>query len=770
LTGPSERSPLRSPLARRLIVAIVLVSSAITLCLTALQLYAGYRDEVRGINASMRQVERVHLMTLAQALWATNAGLLDIQLQGIVRLPHLEYVEVREGAKVWARAGVRRSRELIERRLPIVHGYRGDELEIGELTLVAGLDDVYRQLLDQALVILAGNALKTFVVALFAFAFFHWLINRHLLGIAGYLRGLDVRGKPAPLALERRPRARPDELDELVAAINDMAGNAGDAVRALHESEARLRLAGEAARAGLWERDLRAERVYLSPAYLRLIGYAPGELSGDAGEWAELIHPEDRPRVLAMLQDCIEGRIPAYEAEYRMRHKDGDYHWFLSRGSVLRGDTDRRARLLGVLIDITARKRADEAREALEAQLQQAQKMEALGNLAGGIAHDINNVLGAVLGNAELARQDAGPGHPAQESLSEIRKAALRARDLIQQILAFSRQQLPERRVVSVREVFEECSRLIRATLPTSVELSLAWGDEVPNVLADRTQLHQVMMDLCTNAWQALEGRPGHVSVRIEGAQLDGNAAGPGLPAGRYLHVSVADNGRGIDEATRARIFDPFFTTKPTGEGTGMGLAVVDGIVSSYGGAVQVESEPGRGATFHIYLPAAEGEPEGVEPASLPSPAGRGERILYVDDEEALVMLMTRLLTRQGYRVAGFTRAEEALDAVRDDPQGWDLVITDLNMPGRSGLELAREVLGWNPHLPVAITSGYITDALHDQAGELGVREVIYKPNTVDEMLAAIQRVLAALHRETARRNAQEGRPSADGRGGERAA
>jgi PAS domain S-box-containing protein len=746
VSAPAPRGArLRSPLAQRLIIGIILVSSAITLCLTALQLYGQYREEVLGIDESIGQVERVHLLSLSQALWATNTRLLQTQVQGLARLPHVEYVEVREGGKHWASAGARRSRNLIERRVPMVYVYRGEKLALGTLTMVAGLDGIYRQLLDDALLILAGNALKTFLVAAFAFVFFHWLVNRHLLGIAAYLRGLDVRRNPAPLALARRPRRRADELDALVGAINDMTHKARDAVRDLRESEARLRLASEAANAGLWERDLRAERVYLSPEYLRRIGYAPGELSGDAAQWAELIHPEDRAPVLDALQDCIEGRTPAYEAEYRLRHKDGAYRWFLSRGAVLRGDTDRRARLIGVLIDITARKHAEAAREALEAQLRQAQKMEALGSLAGGIAHDINNVLGAVLGNAELARQDAGPAHPAQESLAEIRKAALRARDLIQQILAFSRQQQPERRVLETRLVLEECAKLMRATLPTGVVLTVEFAPRVSNVLADATQLHQVLMNLCTNAWQSLEGRPGRITVRVADDELTGAAAGLGLEPGRYVRVSVTDTGAGMDSVTKARIFDPFFTTKGVGEGAGMGLAVVDGIVSSYGGAVRVESVPGAGSTFHVFLPAAVGEPE-APPAPLPeSPRGRGERILYVDDEEALVTLVTRLLTRQGFEVRGFTRGEEALAALAAAPQDFDLVITDLNMPGTSGLELARQVLQRFPGLPVAVTSGYLTDDLRGDAARLGVCEVIYKPNTVDEMLAAIHRVLDSL-------------------------
>jgi len=746
VSAPAPRAArLRSPLAQRLIIGIVLVSSAITLCLTGLQLYQQYREELLDIDDAIRQVERVHVNALAQALWATNASLLRTQVEGLARLPYVEHVEVREGDKVWAAAGERRSRNLIERQLPLVYRYRGEELALGTLTLVAGLDAIYRHLLDEALVILAGNALKTFLVAAFAFVFFHWLVNRHLLGVAAYLRGLDVRRSPAQLALARAPRARPDELDALVAAINDMTAKARDAVRDLRETEVRLRLASEAANAGLWERDLRAERVYLSAEYLRRLGYAPGELSGDAAEWAALIHPQDRPQVLARLKDCMEGRSPGYEAEFRIRHRSGEYRWFLSRGAVLRGDTDRRARLTGVMIDITARKRAEEAREALEAQLRQAQKMEALGSLAGGIAHDINNVIGAVLGNAELARQDVGADHPAAESLAEIRKAALRARDLIQQILAFSRQQQPERRVLAPREVIEECAKLMRATLPRGVELSLETAPDLPNVLADPTQLHQVLMNLCTNAWQALGGRPGRVMVRAAASQVRGDTLGLRLLPGRYLHLCVSDTGQGIDPATLARIFDPFFTTKGVGEGTGMGLAVVDGIVTSYGGAVSVESEPGAGSTFHVYLPAAEGEPAAAGAAPAVLPQGRGERILYVDDEEALVTLITRLLGRQGYAVHGFTRGEEALAAVRAAPQSYDLVITDHNMPGIPGLELARQVLRCNPALPVAVTSGYLTDELRREAADIGVREVIYKPNTVDEMSAAIHRLLESL-------------------------
>lgn len=733
---------LRSSLARRLIVGIILVSSAITLCLTSVQLYSEYRHELGGIENVLRQIEDVHLKSLSQSLWATNANDMRLQLEGMVRVPNIEYAAVHEGEKLWAEAGHNVSGNVIKRQYRMTYTHGDRPIDIGTLTVVAGLDLVYRQLLTQALVILASNAFKTFLVAAFAFVFFHWLVNRRLLAISAYLRGLDVRRPPA-LILARPAGAPPDEIDDLAAAINLTRENARAAVAALRESNARLRLTAEAANIGLWERDLRTHKIHLSPEYLRHIGYGPDELPGSSDDWESRLHPEDRDRALAVVRDYVEGRSDTYESEYRLRHKDGAYRWFLSRGSVLRDESGQPIRLLGVLIEITARKRAEEARRRLEAQLRQAQKMEALGTLAGGIAHDFNNILGAMIGNVELARQDVGTDHAAQKSLAEVAKASARARDLVRQILTFSRQQAHERRVIALREVAEESVKLLRASLPAGIELVTAFAADTPNVLADRTQIHQVLMNLCANAWHAMEGKAGRIDVVLAGVTADGSTTPGNLRPGRYARLTVTDTGKGMDAATVERIFDPFFTTKSLGEGTGLGLAVVDGIVKNHEGVIVVYSEPGRGSVFHVYFPAVESGVEPLPKAPSSLPRGSGQRILYVDDEEALVSLAAELLGRLGYVVKGFTRAAEALAAFQADPDAFDLLVTDLNMPGASGLEVASEIRRLRPEMPMALTSGYVTEELRVKARALGIREIIYKPNTADDLIEVLHRMLA---------------------------
>jgi len=421
--------------------------------------------------------------------------------------------------------------------------------------------------------------------------------------------------------------------------------------------------------------------------------------------------------------------------------------------------------------DITERRRSEAASAQLEAQLRESQKMEALGTLAGGVAHDFNNIVAAIMGNAELASEDVGPGHPARESLEEIRKASRRAKELVQQILAFGRRQTLARKVISIESVVQESTRFLRAMLPAGVSLGVECAAGVPAVLADANQIQQVLLNLCGNAWQALQGqgRPGVIEIRLEQrtvsetSRLDNERRSSGervdLRAGCYVCLSVRDNGCGMDAATRARIFEPFFTTKPVGEGTGLGLSVVHSIVKDHDASIEVRSSVGEGTTFSIYFPAEPEEFTGsafrpgsksreFEPdtgGEAPVQNGEGKHILYVDDDESIVFLMTRLLQRKGYRVSGYTDPGAAIAAVRDGPDQFDLAITDYNMPGMSGLDVARELRLIRPELQVALASGYITEELRAKAPAAGVIELVYKPNTADELCEVVARLAGSL-------------------------
>jgi CheY-like chemotaxis protein/two-component sensor histidine kinase len=394
-------------------------------------------------------------------------------------------------------------------------------------------------------------------------------------------------------------------------------------------------------------------------------------------------------------------------------------------------------------MDVTERKQAEAQRTQLEAQLRESQKMEALGTLAGGVAHDFNNALAVILGNVDLARQDVGPAHPALESLEEIGKASRRAKALVQQILAFGRRQTLKRKVISLAPIVQEAAKFLRSTIPAGVGLNVACAPEAPSVLADATQIEQVLINLGSNAWHAIEGqeRAGLIEIRLE-AELRG-----GL---RFAVLTVRDNGRGMDEATRSHIFEPFFTTKPVDKGTGLGLSVVYGIAQAHEAGIEVESTPGEGTAFVIRFAAAgppaalvrakngyAGDLDAGEPLALQS---EGKRVLHVDDEASIVSLATHLLGRRGYRVSGYTDPLEALAAVRADPGQFDLAVTDYNMPGMSGLEVARTLRELRADLPVILISGYITEELQRDALAAGVRELIFKADAVEGLCEAVAR------------------------------
>ena len=465
----------------------------------------------------------------------------------------------------------------------------------------------------------------------------------------------------------------------------------------------------------------------------------------------DYIVPEARPAFIALHHRVMNGE--AGTLEFEVIGLKGTRRWLETHAAPMRDATGRIDTLLGITRDITERKRGEKERASLEAQLRESQKMEAIGTLAGGIAHDFNNIIGTILGNVELARDDAGAKPGLQQSLAEIRKAGMRARDLVQQILSFSRRQPTTLKLIEPGAVVAEVVRLLRSTLPARVEVEAKVAPDTGNILADTTQIEQVLLNLCVNAEQAMAGRPGRIDIDVRTVVLDAVASrtvSDQLAPGSYVVISVSDTGDGMDPATRERIFEPFFTTKPVGEGTGLGLAVAHGIVRAHQGAIAVASEPGKGSRFDVYLPTAEGMIAAPAPAPAPAlaapvpraTAGQGRHVLYIDDDESLVLLVTRLLQRRGYRVSGHVDPAAALAELKTDPAHFDLVVTDYNMPRISGLDVAREVREVRPDLPVVIASGFITDELQVQASVAGVRSVIFKANTAEEFCNVVQHLL----------------------------
>ena len=519
---------------------------------------------------------------------------------------------------------------------------------------------------------------------------------------------------------------------------------------ALRESEERFRALADSAPMLVWTSgpDRRCDFYHR-----RRLEFTGRPLNADARDgWTEGLHPDERPVVLARHEAAFEARAP-FQMDYRLQRADGEYRW-MSAHAVPRFDVlGGFAGFIGTCVDVTERRRAEETRQRLEAQLRQSQKMEAMGTLAGGIAHDFNNLLAAIAGNLELVSMDVGTAHPAQDNLGEMRRAVRRAAELVKRILTFSRPETHEQQQVQLAPVVGEAVQLLRSLIPAGIDLSQRVAPDLPEVVANASQVHQVIVNLVTNAWQAMEGGPGRIVVRLEPFVVDQalvDSHGE-LRPGPHLCLVVEDTGQGMSPATLERIFEPFFTTKSPGKGTGLGLSMVHGIARGHGGTVLVESELRRGSTFRVLFPVS-AAPVSDEPDASVVPhelRGAGEHILYLDDEESLVKLAVTFLERLGYRVSGYTRVDEALAAFVTEPDTFDLVVTDYNMPAMSGMDVALTVMGLRPSMLVAMASGYLRPAEAEHARALGIRATIRKPYTLEDLGEVVQRLLQARHGQT---------------------
>ena len=462
-------------------------------------------------------------------------------------------------------------------------------------------------------------------------------------------------------------------------------------------------------------------------------------LSGNG--WLAALHPDDLQTVAAVIRRAQSTAAPI-DCEFRVRHRSGEWRWMICRGTAVYAESGEIVGWIGSCTDISVARKTEEAYresqqrlEAAEESLRQAQKMQALGTLAGGIAHDFNNLLLAISGNARLAMSDLDEHHPSQGALREIEKASARAVDLVRRMLTFSARQPAAPGITQLQPAVEEVLAVLHSSMPQNVHVHTRFEAPAIACTLGQTDLHQVLVNLVNNSVQAIGEAEGTVDIEVDVEHDASRLPGELQSAGHYARLVIRDSGAGMNAATRARIFEPFFTTKPRGKGTGLGLAVVHGIVQACNGAISVTSEVGVGTTFSLWLPLAD---DGASAQLAVTPEltaeGSGEHILYVDDDEAISFLIQRMLAKGGYRVTVCDDAREAIRLFTADPGAIDIVVTDLTMPAMNGFDLIEELRSVRPDVPVIMTSGYVRDADQARALSLGIGRIILKPDTIDEL------------------------------------
>ena len=513
----------------------------------------------------------------------------------------------------------------------------------------------------------------------------------------------------------------------------------------LKTNEERLRLALAAANQGLYDLNVQTGEATVSPEYATMLGYDPADFHETNAKWIERLHPDDHEPVAAAYRDYIAGKISEYRVEFRQRTKPGDWKWILSLGKVVEyNPAGQPLRMLGTHTDITGRKQAEEEKQKLQAQLLQAQKMESVGRLAGGVAHDFNNMLQTILGYSDLSLAQVEATNPVHEGLLEIRKAAMRSADLTRQLLAFARKQTANPKIIDLNDTVSGMLKMLQRLIGEDIDLAWLPGHSLWPVKMDPSQLDQILANLAVNARDAIADT-GKITIETENISLD-TAYCTGHPdalPGKYVQLMVSDNGCGMDKETTAQIFEPFFTTKEQGKGTGLGLATVYGIVRQNNGFVNLYSEPGQGTTFSIYLPSFISETVPVaETSRTEEPLNGTETVLLVEDDAAILDLGMTVLQRLGYTVLAANTPNMAIQLAQEQEGEIHLLITDVIMPEMNGRELAQRLSSLRPTMQCLYMSGYTANVIaHHGVLDPGIH-FIQKPFSIDALGRAVREAL----------------------------
>lgn len=565
-----------------------------------------------------------------------------------------------------------------------------------------------------------------------------------LLGVA-LIAPLFLEIKRSKENLQEMVEARTVELQDSYRVLQAELQERARVEESLRQSEIRFRTIADFTYD--WEYWVTPDGIsynYMSPSCERVTGYHANEFLEDTEMMERIVHPADRGRVLRHLREDIGTGTP-HSMIFRIVTKGGEERWI---AHVCQPVFSPEGRNLGRRVsnrDISRYKRAQAEKVELEGQLRQAQKMEAIGTLAGGIAHDFNNILSPIIMYTEIALREMQPENALRPYMEQVLKSSRRAADLVKQILTISRQSERQRAMVQLSPMVKESLKLLRASLPATIEIRQEIVSQWDWVLADPTEIYQIIMNLCTNAAHAMADQGGVLTVGLDNVELqqEQTAHGLSLKPGNYLRLSIRDTGCGIRPELLERIFEPYFTTKAVGVGTGLGLALVHGIVENCGGGIIVATEAGKGTTFQILLPLMQAEEEGYSEPVKPMSGGK-ERILLVDDEPDIVMAAQIILKRLGYEVTGLTNAQDALATFGTTPYKFDLVITDLTMPHLTGLDLAYEILALRPDIPIIACTGYGESVTLEKARALGIREILLKPLIPAQLAEKIRQLLDA--------------------------
>jgi len=525
-----------------------------------------------------------------------------------------------------------------------------------------------------------------------------------------------------------------DQVDNLERSREDLV----EAIKRAETSENLLRALFDNTIDGILLADVESKKLTtMNRAMLSLLGIDDAE----AELYVDDIHPEEKlPYIHTQFTRLAEGRIKLAR-NIPLKRRDGSVLYVDISGTPI--IIDGRKYISAVFRDMTEPRRAAIEKSELELRIHQMQKMEAIGTLAGGVAHDFNNILTAIMGLAELSVRGTRPDEPVHRYAENILESCHRARDLVSQLLSISYKSEKKLEQVNLLPVIKDSIKLIRATLPSTVEIRTEIDSEFDSATADRTQVSQIIMNLCTNAAQSMKNMQGEIIINVSNSFVDDKyaASHPDLKKGLYLLLKVADNGSGIEPAIIERIFEPFFTTKERGKGTGLGLAVIHGIVKNHGGSIYVYSTPGVGTTFEVYLPVSDHKNE-VTVNEIETPVTGHASILLVDDEEMLTEVNASILETLGYSVTACSSGAEALRIFSDNPEAVDLVITDMTMPGMTGLHLASEIKKIKPGIPVILCTGYNEQLTKEKAVESGICNIVMKPFTAAELGQAVQKGL----------------------------